>query len=75
MPNKLQNCFSRVLSDSLASLTMWSMIEIHNSLQSSLLNFGAPLDLVQSLVVPIIPKLMVKWRGNTEHWRRPFDIY
>ena len=65
MPNKLHNCFSRVLSDSLACLTVWSMIETHNSLQSSGLNFGALLYLVQSLVVPIIPKLMVKLRGNT----------
>ena len=30
--NKLHNCFSRVLSDSLASLTMWSMIETPDSL-------------------------------------------
>ena len=52
--------FSRVLSDSLACLTMWSMIETHDSLQSSGLNFGTPLDLVQSLVVPITPKLMVR---------------
>ena len=50
---------------------MWSMIETHNSLQSSGLNFGAPLDLVQSLVVPITPKLMVKLRGNPERWSRP----
>ena len=29
---------------------------------------------MQSLVVPIIPKLMVKQRGNTEHWSRPWDV-
>ena len=50
---------------------MWSMIETHDLLQSSGLNFGTLLDLVQSLVVPITPKLMVKWRGNTERWSRP----
>ena len=50
---------------------MWSMIETHVLLQSSGLSFGAPLDLVQSLVVPSTPKLMVKQRGNTEHWSRP----
>ena len=27
-----------------------------------------------SLVVPITPKLMVRWRSNTEHWSRPLDI-
>ena len=53
---------------------MWSMIETHVLLQSSGLNFGTPLDLVQSLVVPTIPKLMVKQRGNTEHWSRPLDV-
>ena len=55
MPNKLHNCFSRVLSDSLTCLKMWFMIETHNLLQSSGLNFGTPLDLVQSLVVLTIP--------------------
>ena len=55
-------------------LTMWSMIETHVSLQSSGLNSGTPLDLVLSLVVFITPKLMVKWRGNTEHWSRPLDV-
>ena len=39
---------------------MWSMIETHVLLQSSGLNFGTPLDLVLSLVVLTIPKLMVK---------------
>ena len=53
---------------------MWSMIETHILLQSSGLNFGTPLDLVQSLVVPITPKLMVKLRGNTERWSRPLDV-
>ena len=53
MPNRLHNWFSRVLSDNLAFLIMWSMIETHNLLQSSGLNFGTLLDLVQSLVVPI----------------------
>ena len=70
MPNRLHTCFFRVLSDSLASLTMWSMIETHNSLQSSGLNFGIPLDLVLSLVVSITPKLMVRQRGNIEHWSK-----
>ena len=53
---------------------MWSMIGTHVLLQSSGLNFGTPLDLVLSLVVPITPKLMVKRRGNTEHWSRPSDV-
>ena len=53
---------------------MWSMIETHILLQSSGLNFGTPLDLVLSLVVPITPKLMVKQRGNTERWSRPLDV-
>ena len=74
MPNRLHNCFSRVLSDSLACLTMWSMIETHILLQSSGLNFGTPLDLMLSLVVPITPKLMVRWRGNTERCSRPLDV-
>ena len=46
--------------DSLACLTMWFIIETHNLLQSSGLNFGTPLDLGQSLVVLTIPKLMVR---------------
>ena len=71
MPNKLHNCFSRVLSDSLACLTMWFMIETHDLLQSSGLNFGIPLDLVQSLVVLTIPKLMVRQRGSIGRWSRP----
>ena len=66
MLNKLHNCFSRVLSDSLACLTMWSMTGTHVSLQSSGLNFGTPLDLVQSLAVLTIPKLMVRLKDNTE---------
>ena len=65
MPNRLHNCFSRVLSDSLVCLTMWSMIETHALLQSSGLNSGIPLYLMLSLVVPTIPKLMVRLRGNT----------
>ena len=65
MLNKLHNCFFRVLSDSLAYLTIWSMIETHVLLQSSGLNFGTNLDLVQSLVVLTILKLMFKQRGNT----------
>ena len=71
MPIKLHSCFSRVLSDSLACLSMWLMIETHDSLQSSGMNFGAPLDLVQSLVVPITPKPMVRRRGKIERWNRP----
>ena len=50
------------------------MIATHISLHSSRLNFGTPLDLVLSLVVPITPKLKVKRRGNTECWSRPLDI-
>ena len=50
---------------------MWFMIETHDLLQNSELNFGIPLDLVQSSVVPITPKLMVKQRGNTENWSNP----
>ena len=76
MPNGLHNYILTtpnywVLSDSLACLTMWFIIETHDSLQSSGLNFGSPLDLVQSLVVPITSKLLVKQRGNTERWNRP----
>ena len=44
---------------------MWSMIVTHVSLQNSGLNFGIPLDLVLSLVVPTIPKLMFRQRDNT----------
>ena len=50
---------------------MWSMIETHDLLQSSGLNFSILLDLVQSLVVPITPKLMVRQRGNIEYWSKP----
>ena len=53
---------------------MWSMIETNDSLHSSRLNFGTPLDIVQSLAVPITPKLMVKRRDNTECWSRPWDV-
>ena len=53
---------------------MWSMIGTHVSLQSSGLNFGTPLDLVLSLVAPTIPKLMVRWRDNTERWNKPLDV-
>ena len=53
---------------------MWSMIGTHVSLQSSGLNFGTPLDLVLSLIAPTIPKLMVRWRDNTEHWNKPLDV-
>ena len=74
MPNRLHNCFFRVLSDSLACLPMWSMIETHFLLHSSELNFGAPLDLVLSLVGPTIPKLMVRWRDNAGHWSKLLNI-
>ena len=67
MLSKLHNCFSRVLSDSLACLTMWSMTGTYVLLQSSGLNSSTPLDLVLSLVVLIIPKQMVKLRDNTEY--------
>ena len=60
MLNRLHNCFSRVLSDSLACLTMWSMTGTHVLLQSSGLNSGTPLDLVLSLVALTIPKQMVR---------------
>ena len=53
---------------------MWSMTETQALLQSSGLNFGTPLDLVLTLVVPITPKLLVKQRGNTEHQNRPLDV-
>ena len=33
------------------------------------------LDLVLSLVVLAIPKLMVKLRDNTEHWSKLLDIF
>ena len=71
MPKKLHNCFSRVLLDSLPCLTMWSMIETHDLLQSSGLNFGTLLDLVQSLIVLTIPQLMVRQRGSIGCWSRP----
>ena len=71
MLNRLHSCFSRVLSDSLACLIMWSMIEIHVSLQSFGLNFGTPLNLVLNLIAPTIAKLMVRLRDNTEHWKKP----
>ena len=58
----------------MACLTMWSMIETHVLLQSSGLNFGTPLDLVLSLVVPTIPKLMVRRRGNTGRWNKLLDV-
>ena len=54
---------------------MWSMIETHALLQSSGLNFSISLDLVLSLVVPTIPKLMVRWRGNMGRWNKPLDIF
>ena len=44
-------------------------------LQSSGLNFGTPLDLILSLVVPTIPNLMVRWRDNTECWNKLLDVY
>ena len=50
------------------------MIGTHVLLQSSGLNSGTPLDLVLSLVVPITPKLIVKWRGNKERWNRSSDV-
>ena len=53
---------------------MWSIIETYILLKSSGLNFGTPLDLVLSLVVPTIPKLMVRRKGNTEHWNKPLDV-
>ena len=51
------------------------MIETHDLLHSSGLNFGTLLDHVQSLVVLTIPKWMVKWIGNTERWNRPLSVY
>ena len=54
---------------------MCSMTATHVLLQSSRLNFGTPLDLVLSLVVPTIPKLMVRLRDNTERWNKLLDIY
>ena len=63
----LHNCFSRVLPDSFACLTMWSMTGTHVLLQSSGPNSGIPLDLVLSLVVLTIPKQMVRWIDSTEY--------
>ena len=74
VPNGLHNCFSRVLSDSLASLTMWFVIETHDLLQSSGLNFGTLLGPMLSLVVLTIPKLMVRRRGSTGRWSKPWDV-
>ena len=50
------------------------MIGTHILLQSSRLYFGIPLDFILSLVVPTIPKLMVRRRDNTEHWNKPLDV-
>ena len=50
---------------------MWFVIETHDLLQSSGLNFGTLLGLVLSLVVLTIPKLMVRRRGSTGHWSKP----
>ena len=73
--NSLHNCFSRVLSNSLACLTIWSITGTHVLLQSSRLNFGTPFDLVQSLASLTIPKLMFRLRDNTEHWSKLLDVY
>ena len=54
---------------------MWSMTGTHVLLQSSGLNFGTPLDLVQSLAAPTIPNLMVRLKDNTECWSNLIDIY
>ena len=54
---------------------MWFMAGTHVLLQSFRLNFGTPLDLVLSLVVPTISKLMAKWRDNTEYGKKPLDAY
>ena len=51
------------------------MIETHDLLQSSGLNFGTTLDLVQSLVVPITPKLMARRRSNIERWSKPLGVF
>ena len=59
--------FSRVLSDCLTCLTMWSMAGTNILLQSSGLNFGTSLDLVLSLAVLTIPKQMIKQKDKTEH--------
>ena len=53
---------------------MCSIIETHILMQSSGLNSGMPLDIVLSLVVPTIPKLLVRWRDNIECWNRLLDI-
>ena len=53
---------------------MWSIIETHVLLQSSGLNFGTTLDLVLSLVVLTVPKLIVRRRDNTEHWSKLLDV-
>ena len=50
------------------------MIGTHILLQSSRLSFGIPVDLVLSLVVPTIPKLMVRWRDNKEDWNKLLGI-
>ena len=60
------NVFSRVLSDSLACLTIWSMTGTHILLQSSGLNSGTPLDLVLSLAVLTTPRQMGKQKDSTE---------
>ena len=52
--------FSRVLSDSLACLTTWSMTGIHILLQSSGLNSSILLDPGLSLAVLTTPKQMGK---------------
>ena len=75
MLKRLHSCFSRVLSDSFACLTIWSMIETHVSLQSSRLYFGGPLDFVLSLVAHTIPKLIIRLRDKTERWNRLLDVF
>ena len=54
---------------------MWSMTGTYVSLQSSGLKFGTPLDVVQSLVVLTILKLMVRLKDNTECWSKLLDVY
>ena len=74
MLNRLHNYFSRVLLDSLSCLTVCSMMGTHISLQSSGLILGIPMDIILSLVVPTIPKLMVRRRDNTECCNKLLDV-
>ena len=51
------------------------MTGTHILLQSSGLNFGTRLDLVQFLAALTIPKLMARLKDNMECWSKLLDVY